>query len=77
MNANSIMSVREVAAYLQLNYRSVYKLVRRAGLPGRKLLGRWRFHVRDVDAWLRDQPGERAHDGGAEDSKAASTERTR
>lgn len=56
MTASDIMTVREVAAYLQLGYRSVYRLAQRGELPGRKVLGRWRFHVRHIDAWLRDGP---------------------
>jgi excisionase family DNA binding protein len=54
MADKSIITVREVAAYLQIGFRSVYWLAQRGDLPGRKVLGRWRFHVKDIDAWIRD-----------------------
>jgi excisionase family DNA binding protein len=47
------MTIDDVAAYLRLGRRSVYRLAVGREIPGRKVLGRWRFHLRDVEAWLR------------------------
>ncbi|MFO0556238.1 MAG: helix-turn-helix domain-containing protein [Polyangiaceae bacterium] len=61
-----VLTLDEVADYLQLGKRSVYRLVNSGELPGRKVLGRWRFHVRDVENWLRATPvGSRDVDVGA------------
>lgn len=57
---HNVMTIDEVATYLQLGRRSVYRLLKQGDLPGRKVLGRWRFHVQDVDAWVRRG----ASDGG-------------
>jgi excisionase family DNA binding protein len=65
MATKDIMTLREVAEYLQLGPRSVYKLVRLGGLPGRKLLGRWRFLLKDVNAWISTETN-----GGLEQDSA-------
>ena len=56
INVNRVMTIDEVAAYLQLGRRSVYRLAQRGEIPGRKILGRWRFSVREIDAWLARNP---------------------
>ncbi len=53
MDPKPVMTINEVAEYLQLGRRSVYQLVQSGELPGRKVLGRWRFHLAEVDQWLR------------------------
>jgi len=53
MDHHEVLTLEEVAAYLQLSRRSVYRLAREGRLPGRKILNRWRFPRADVEAWLR------------------------
>jgi len=55
-SVNRVMTIDQVAAYLQLGRRSVYRLAQRGELPGRKILGRWRFSRREIDAWLAHNP---------------------
>lgn len=74
MADKSIMTVREVAAYLQIGFRSVYRLAQQGDLPGRKVLGKWRFHVKDIDAWVRDVEARAAQrPAGAGPSEPTST----
>jgi excisionase family DNA binding protein len=59
-----IMTVREVARYLCLAESTVYKLVSNGGIPAKKIGGAWRFSRQNIDAWLRDQPGDGLHRHG-------------
>lgn len=48
-----VLKIEDVARYLRLGRRSVYRMVQRGEIPGRKILGRWRFHILDIEDWLR------------------------
>lgn len=49
------MTVREVAGYLNVNEKTVYRLAQRWELPGFKVAGAWRFQRADIDAWIEAQ----------------------
>ena len=49
------MTVREVAAYLNVNEKTVYRLAQRRELPGFKVAGAWRFQRQDIDQWIQSQ----------------------
>ena len=49
------MTIRQLAAYLNLNERTVLKLVSDGELPGVKIGNQWRFRKAMLDAWLDDQ----------------------
>ena len=46
------MTVRQVAEYLNVNQKTVYRLAQRGELPGFKVAGAWRFQRNDLDAWI-------------------------
>ena len=46
------MTVRDVAAYLNVNEKTVYRLAQRGELPGFKVAGAWRFQQSDLDDWI-------------------------
>lgn len=48
----SAITVRDVAAYLNVTEKTVYRLAQRGDLPGFKVAGAWRFRRRDIDAWI-------------------------
>lgn len=48
------LSVDEVAAHLGIKRDTVYKWIRRRGLPGIKMGSLWKFKRAQVDAWLVD-----------------------
>jgi excisionase family DNA binding protein len=52
------MTVRDVAAYLNVNEKTVYRLAQRRELPGFKVAGAWRFRPEDIERWVeaRKQP---------------------
>ena len=49
------MTVRDVASYLNVDEKTVYRLVKRGDLPGFKVAGTWRFKQEDIDAWIEVQ----------------------
>jgi excisionase family DNA binding protein len=51
----SAMTVREVATYLNVNEKTVYRLAQRRELPGFKVAGAWRFRREDIDRWIEVQ----------------------
>ena len=53
-----VMTVKEVADYLRLAESTVYRLVKRGSLPGRKLGGNWRFSRKNLDKWLIETKSE-------------------
>jgi putative molybdopterin biosynthesis protein len=51
-NLPRFMSVRQVAAYLHINEKKVYSLVRESKIPATKITGKWVFPRELVDRWL-------------------------
>ncbi len=51
-DTNPVMTIQEVADYLQVSPSTIYKLANSGQLPGRKVGGRWRFARKTVEAWL-------------------------
>lgn len=49
------MTVREVAAYLSVAEKTIYRLAKRGELPGFKVAGAWRFQRPDIDRWIDEQ----------------------
>nr|WP_293434304.1 helix-turn-helix domain-containing protein [Piscinibacter sp.] len=46
------MTVRDVAAYLNVDDKTIYRLAQRGELPGFKVAGAWRFQVVDLECWI-------------------------
>lgn len=55
MTDDRLMTVRELAAYLKLNERTVLKLAAQGPLPAVRVGNSWRFRKAMIDAWLDDQ----------------------
>ena len=50
-----IFTLREVAHYLKVTERTIYRLVAEHRIPAFKVGGSWRFRQADLDRWMRDQ----------------------
>ncbi|WGR59222.1 DNA-binding protein [Paracoccus versutus] len=61
MQPEPAMTVRDVAGYLNVDEKTVYRLAKRGELPGFKVAGAWRFKRADLDAWI-DQQKQAAQD---------------
>ena len=51
----SAMTVREVAAQLNVAEKTIYRLAQKGDLPGFKVAGAWRFRREDLDKWIEAQ----------------------
>jgi len=49
---SNVLTVKQVAEYLQIGERSVYKLAREGKIPGIKIINKWRFDKREIDKIL-------------------------
>jgi PTS system nitrogen regulatory IIA component len=47
-----LFTPKQLAAYLQLSPRTVYRMLERHELPGVRVGGQWRFRKSEVDYWL-------------------------
>ena len=52
------LTTEEVLEYLQVNLRTVYRLIKAGKIPAVRVGRQWRFRKRDIDVWLEAQrPG--------------------
>jgi excisionase family DNA binding protein len=72
------LTTEEVLEYLQVNLRTVYRLIKAGKIPAVRVGRQWRFRKRDIDAWLDAQRprGERAAPSSG-DGAAARVDRPR
>jgi excisionase family DNA binding protein len=47
-----VLTPKEAAEYLSVHVRTLYRLVKKGEIPGRKVGGSWRFKKDALDAWL-------------------------
>ncbi|MCB9841660.1 MAG: helix-turn-helix domain-containing protein [Phycisphaeraceae bacterium] len=53
-----VMTISELAEYLQVSKSSLYKLVQEGRVPGKKVGRHWRFHRDVINAWLKSSSQE-------------------
>ena len=77
-NDEIFLTTEEVLEYLQVNRRTVYRLIKAGKIPAVRVGRQWRFRKRDIDAWLDAQRprGERAG-AAAADRPARAADRPR
>jgi excisionase family DNA binding protein len=49
---DAVFTIDELAAYLKLPKRTLYKLVQEGTIPGHKVGRHWRFKRDTIDRWL-------------------------
>jgi len=59
MKEREILTVKQVAEYLQMNEHTIYRLARSGQIPSIKIVGQWRFKKEIIDKWIRDESLER------------------
>jgi excisionase family DNA binding protein len=52
---NAIMTIVEVADYLKVTERTIYRLAGAKQIPAFKVGGSWRFSKADIDKWISEQ----------------------
>ena len=51
----TFLTTEEVLEYLQVNLRTVYRLIKAGRIPAVRVGRQWRFRKTDLDAWLDNQ----------------------
>jgi excisionase family DNA binding protein len=49
-----ILTLKEIAMYLKVNQRTIYRLSSAGKIPAFKVGGSWRFRQTDIDAWIAE-----------------------
>ncbi|MBK7664290.1 MAG: helix-turn-helix domain-containing protein [Sterolibacteriaceae bacterium] len=52
---SEILTIREVAEYLKVTERTIYRLAAAKKIPAFKVGGTWRFRKVDIDGWIAAQ----------------------
>ncbi len=52
---DEILTIKEVAEFLKVNERTVYRLAASKKLPAFKVGNAWRFKKSEIDQWIDDQ----------------------
>jgi excisionase family DNA binding protein len=54
-DTSGIMTIGEVAGYLKVTERTIYRLAAAKKVPAFKVGGSWRFSRSDIDEWIKQQ----------------------
>ena len=56
MSDASLMTIKDVAAYLKFSAASIYRMAQRGDIPAFRIGTRiWRFKKEDLDQWLQQK----------------------
>ena len=59
------MTVHDVAGFLSVDEKTIYRLAQQGKLPGFKVAGTWRFQLRDIQEWIDEQKNRVLKKGGS------------
>jgi excisionase family DNA binding protein len=65
---SDILTITEVAEYLKVAERTLYRLAAGKRIPAFKVGGTWRFLRADIDQWIKRQTSETRGDDGSDAS---------
>ena len=71
MADEGFLTTEEVLEYLQVNLRTVYRLIKAGKIPAVRVGRQWRFRKRDIDAWLESQRPRQGRTGATPTRTAA------
>lgn len=52
---SALMTVKELAVYLNVHTSTIYRMLRQNALPCFKIGSDWRFHRMAIDEWIRSK----------------------
>lgn len=64
---DEILTIKQVAGFLKVTERTIYRLAAAKKIPAFKVGGTWRFSRADIDTWIKHQSME-ALDSGRDDT---------
>ena len=50
-----IFNIRQLAAYLMVSEKTIYRMIEKRQIPGVRVGSQWRFRRRDIEDWLSEQ----------------------
>ena len=53
--ASRILTIPEIANYLKVTEKTIYRLAGAKKIPAFKVGGSWRFSTADIDGWIKRQ----------------------
>jgi excisionase family DNA binding protein len=56
--SDDVLTLKEVANYLKVAERTIYRLVADRKIPAFKVGRSWRFRLSEIDAWIKTQSHE-------------------
>ena len=74
---DTFLTTEEVLDYLQVNLRTVYRLIKAGKIPAVRVGRQWRFKRADLDAWLEGQRPRKSRGAAPVPPAPASHERPR
>jgi excisionase family DNA binding protein len=63
LTTGEILTIRQLAEYLMVSEKTVYRMLDRNQLPAVRVGAQWRFRRQDIDAWLTDEVRRVEHEG--------------
>jgi excisionase family DNA binding protein len=67
-----ILTIKQVAGYLKVTERTIYRLAAAKKIPAFKVGGTWRFSRADIDSWIKQQSMDALDTGREEENTAKS-----
>ena len=58
LSGTEILTIKQVADYLKVTERTIYRLAAAKQIPAFKVGGSWRFSQADIDSWITQQSTE-------------------
>jgi len=52
---SDILTIKEVAGYLKVNERTIYRLANKGDIPAFKVGNAWRFERNKIVLWMEEQ----------------------
>ena len=74
---DAFLTTEEVLDYLQVNLRTVYRLIKAGKIPAVRVGRQWRFRKRDLDVWLEAQRTQSERSAAGQPRPAARSSRVR
>ena len=53
-----VLTVKQVAEFLQMDERTIYKLAKQGDIPSFKVSNQWRFLKKDIESWVEQKKSE-------------------
>lgn len=50
-----VITIRELAVYLKMAEKTLYRLAAEGSVPGFKVGNAWRFRRTEIDKWIKNQ----------------------